>query len=230
MSAVSARTLAPSGPPARRRTQEERREATRRTLCDAAVTLLAEVGYERLTTLAIAQRAGVSKGAQAYHYPSKDDMLVAAFEHLLAGWRARREGFIREHGTSATMSQVLRYLWRDVFGRGDYLASVEMMLAARHHPALRARLQAVLASWTLARDDVFRQLLPIDDRDERFAAFLQLNLSVLRGLALFRGLDADEALTERTLQMWIDIATGFVASHRRPEPVPAPLTTRRRKS
>lgn len=193
-----------------RRSQEQRSNDTRRRLCDAAVALLAEVGYERLTTAQIARRAQVSKGAQAHHYPTKDDLLVAAFEHLLAGWQARREAFVREVGDEAGMEQVLRYMWRDVFGRADYVASVEMMLAARHHPPLQERLRACLAGWTAARDDTFRRLVPIGDDFERFATFLHLNIAVLRGLAIVRGLDGDEAMIERGLRLWIEIANEFV--------------------
>lgn len=201
-----------------RRSQEERSSQTRLRLCQAAVELLAEIGYERLTTALIAQRAEVSKGAQAYHFPSKDDMLVAAFQHLLDGWQARREDFRRRHPGKATVEQLLRYLWRDVFGRADYVASVEMMLAARHHPVLRQRLQDVLATWTVARDDIFRQLVPLDDQGGQRATFLELNFCMLRGLALFGGLNADPALEERVLQMWIGMATDFVAARQRPGP------------
>ncbi|MEZ5657986.1 MAG: TetR/AcrR family transcriptional regulator [Burkholderiaceae bacterium] len=203
-------------PGASRRSQGERSAATRKRLCEAAVALLAEVGFERLTTSQIAQRAQVSKGAQAHHFPTKHDLLVAAFAHLLSGWRARREAFIREVGPRASMEQVLRYLWRDVFGRVDYVASVEMMLAARHDPVLRDRLRELLRSWTEVRDDTFHELVPIGESFDRFATFLQLNLAVLRGLAIVRGLDGDEQMIDRGLRLWIEIATDYAESHQDP--------------
>lgn len=215
-SASAADTRRSAAAPAQRRTQEERRTATQRKLREAALELLAELGYERLTTTAIARRAGVSKGAQAYHYPTKDDMLVAAFEHLLEGWNTRRHRFVKALEGEATMEQVLRYLWRDVFGRADYVASVELMLAARHHPDLRARLNAVLAPWTDSRDEIFRRILPIDDRSGRLATFLQLNFCVLRGMALYGGLNDDRTLDDRMLKMWLDMASAYVETERRP--------------
>jgi AcrR family transcriptional regulator len=166
------------------------------------VDLLAEVGYERLTTGLIAARAGVSKGAQAHHFPTKDDLLVAAFGHLLARWDRRREAFMREHEAGTSMDQILDYLWQDVFGRADYLASVEMLLAARHHPALRERLREVLSGWTVARNDTFRRLVDIPGDDVQRATFLQLNLCLLRGLAIVRGIDADPEQEQRVLAMW----------------------------
>jgi AcrR family transcriptional regulator len=195
-----------------RRSQEQRRTQTQQRLCAAALELLTEVGYERLTTLQIAQRAEVSKGAQAYHYPTKDDMLVAAYQHLLSQWETRRLAFVQAHEKAPQMEQLMHYLWNDVFGRPDFLASIEMMLAARHHPALQERLRDLLATWTTARDEVLRQVVPLDDPLE-LAAFLQINFCFLRGLALYNGLSRDPALHDRVLAMWIEMANGFIQQH-----------------
>src|SRR4029450_5698931 len=54
---------------ARRRTQEERSAATRARLLDATLECLAELGYARTTTTEIAERGGVSRGAQLHHFP-----------------------------------------------------------------------------------------------------------------------------------------------------------------
>lgn len=175
------------------------------------MALLTEVGYERLTTAQIAQRAGVSKGAQAHHYPTKDDMLVAAFRHLLGQWRQRRERYIAQHGQGSGMEDLLQGMWRQVFGRPDYLASLEVMLAARHHPLLGERLREILAEWSVSRDEAFRRMVPLEDPQD-VATFMQLNFSVLRGLAVFEGVNGDSDLPRRMLDMWAEIATAFVAS------------------
>lgn len=224
-------TTRPPASPARgeatgkpRRTQVERSTETQLKLCQAAVDLLSEVGYERLTTAQIAQRAGVSKGAQAHHYPSKDDMLVAAFQHLLAQWEDRRESYASRREGATTMADLLQNMWSRVFGRPDYLASIEVMLAVRHHPALRDRLQAVLKTWTVARDETFRILVPAHD-PEALATFLQINFCVLRGLALYEGLADDRKLPKRVMAMWTEIATDYALRLQRPA---APTPTRRR--
>lgn len=211
------------GMPAVRRSQEFRSSQARQRLCESAVDLLAEVGYERLTTALIAKRAEVSKGALAHHYPTKDDLLVAAFRYLLDRWQAKREDFVSQHAANATMDSLLRYLWRDVFGRIDYVASLELMLAARHHPELRARLQAVLATWTGVRDKMFMQILPLDEPTGELSTFLQLNFSVLRGLALFRILENENQI-EGMLQMWIAMTSDFLAQRAKAQP-PSPAPT-----
>src|SRR5664279_1835859 len=54
------------------RTQQQRRDETRRALLDATVESLIEVG----------RRADASRGALLHHFPSKTELLVAAVDHL----------------------------------------------------------------------------------------------------------------------------------------------------
>src|SRR5512140_2120275 len=78
----------PAGAPRAPRTQQQRRDETRRALLDAAVESLIEVGFARTTTLEVQRRAKVSRGALLHHFPSKAELLVAAVDHL-AQMRAR---------------------------------------------------------------------------------------------------------------------------------------------
>src|SRR5262249_27598217 len=66
-----------------RRTQEERSTTTGTQPLDAALASLADLGYARTTTTEVARRAGLSRGAQLHHYPTKEELVVAALEHLL---------------------------------------------------------------------------------------------------------------------------------------------------
>src|SRR5882672_9007518 len=67
---------------ARRRTQEERSATTRALLLDATLECLTELGYARTTTTEIAERGGVSRGAQLHHFPTKAELVTEAVEHL----------------------------------------------------------------------------------------------------------------------------------------------------
>src|SRR5712664_3809714 len=67
---------------AHRRTQEERSAATRGRLLDATLECLSELGYARTTTTEIAERGGVSRGAQLHHFPTKSELVTEAMGHL----------------------------------------------------------------------------------------------------------------------------------------------------
>src|SRR3954463_6789356 len=70
--------------PARRRTQAERSSTTRTRLLEAAGEGLNELGYAGTSTTVVGARAGVSRGGQLHHYPTKRELVLAAIEHVLA--------------------------------------------------------------------------------------------------------------------------------------------------
>src|SRR5687767_4439256 len=65
-----------------RRSQEERSAATRERLLDATVECLVDLGYAKTTTTEVVRRAGVSRGAQVHHFPTKADLVQNAVVHL----------------------------------------------------------------------------------------------------------------------------------------------------
>jgi len=50
---------------------------------EAAMELIGEVGYDRATTRAIAERAGVTSGLIRHHYGSKEGLLTACDEQVI---------------------------------------------------------------------------------------------------------------------------------------------------
>lgn len=61
-------------------TQAERREATRAAILAAAQALFADRGFAATTVDAIAEAAGVAKGAVYHHFSSKEAVFEAVFE------------------------------------------------------------------------------------------------------------------------------------------------------
>ncbi len=65
-----------------RRTQAERREATRRALVDAARELFAERGFHDVAAEEIVRRAGVTRGAMYHHFEDKKGLFRAVVEEI----------------------------------------------------------------------------------------------------------------------------------------------------
>src|SRR5258708_14560927 len=120
--------------PRPRRTQVERSSAMRERLRDATVACLVEYGYSGTTVSRIADRAGVTRGAQVHHYRTKEDLVVAAIRHLA---EQLAEQVIADAPRIAKsddpIGTALDTLWR--LHRGPiFAATVELWVAARTDP------------------------------------------------------------------------------------------------
>ncbi len=78
-----------------RRTQAQRRSATRRALLDAGRELFAARGFAGAGQEEIVERAGVTRGALAHHFGTKQGLFRAVVESL--------EGELAEHIATAAM-------------------------------------------------------------------------------------------------------------------------------
>lgn len=71
---------------------------TRRLILDTAMRLFAELGYERAGNAAIAEAAGITRGAMLYYYSTREALVAAAATHIQAARTALFEEAIRQHG------------------------------------------------------------------------------------------------------------------------------------
>jgi AcrR family transcriptional regulator len=124
-----------------RRTQDERSATTRALLLDATIACLVDVGYAATTTTLIAERAGVSRGAQMHHYKTKTELVAAAVEHLGAGIGQQLEDRAarRRRGDADRLSAAVDILWEG-FTTPLFTAWLELAVAARSDAELRAQL------------------------------------------------------------------------------------------
>jgi AcrR family transcriptional regulator len=99
---------------------------------DAAMALIGEVGYERATTRAIAERAGVTSGLIRHHYGSKERLLAACDERIIELIRrleAQAEAGGGVLSPVETLGPYHRYLTRALF-EGRAVAVFDHMAAS----------------------------------------------------------------------------------------------------
>ena len=190
----------------RRRTQAERSAATRGVLLDATIESLVEVGYANTTTTRIAELAGVSRGAQMHHFPSKADLVAHAVEHL-AEKRAeeiRKEADRLPGGSGGRTAAALDLLWSS--HRGPlFQASLELWTAARTDRELREKLVPVERRLVLNIYDLCRDLF--GERvasNEKFEPLLAMSLSMMQGLALLQSVELEPRQLERAWGFYRD--------------------------
>lgn len=126
---------------------------TRLLLLDTTVACLSELGYAGTTGPAVAARAGLSRGAQLHHFGTRDQMVIAAVEHLAQQRLARvNEDLTKRIGAGSD---------KTVDG-GVAVGALELLAEATSGPLYGATLEL----WAAARTDadLRNQLVPAEER------------------------------------------------------------------
>lgn len=189
--------------PTTRRTQEERSSATRARLLDATLDCIIELGYKGTTTSEIVRRAGVSRGAQVHHFPTKAELVRSAVEHLAErGEQELRREFARIDSTEDLTSQAIDLLWSGYAGP-LFAAVLELIVSARTEPELAA----VLSSLQLNVEEAIERfcvetLGPRAVRRKSFRDGIALTVNLMHGLALTRMVGAGSGEQDRLVEVW----------------------------
>ncbi len=197
-------------PPPLRRTQAERRAATRTALVRATVDALVELGYARTTTQEVQRRAGVSRGALTHHFTSKAELMLAAVDHLYEEFSASvRQAAAELPGEpTARVRLGVELIWQRFHGP-LFIAAMELWTAARTDPELRAALlpheRRLGAQLRQLAFEVFGEQVA---RHPAAEAMYQVLLTSMRGQALTYALQP-EAPRDQYLQHWLTIIEAF---------------------
>lgn len=194
-----------------RRSNQERSAATRARVLDATIDQLAEFGYGRTTTVEVAERAGVSRGALVHHFRTRTDLVLSALEYLCDRRLAELEAAVdrlsdRDDRTSAFID----LMW-STFEGPLFTAQLELWLAARADAELAARLYPLERGFGKRLSGLCAEVLG-DDAPPVY----ELTKHLMRGMAVERLLKPDERQRRASLQRWKRMATAMVAGSDQP--------------
>lgn len=165
---------------------QQRGVSTRAALLQGAIAVLVDEGYAATTTTEVADRAGVSRGAQLHHFPTKAKLLAAAVEQLLERRNEEfREAFSGLEPGRISMDAAIDLLWT-MYRGPTYVAWAELWLAARTDPELAVKLVQIGDRFDRQSLDTLRELMPpapgADPDFQRLA--LAFTYSLMNGMAL----------------------------------------------
>jgi AcrR family transcriptional regulator len=152
---------------------------------EATIDCLHEVGYSRTTTIMVAARAGVSRGAQLHHFRTKKQLVTVAVRHLL-GTRVEefREAFVALPESEDKSSAVIDLLWDRTSGRAFY-AWLELIVAARTDPGLRKTVVEMSGQFFEQVVATFREFFaPHPENSRPFDVAPFFALALMNGLAI----------------------------------------------
>ena len=185
--------------------QEERTRAMRQRLLEATVQCLVEHGWSGTSTTLVSERAGVSRGAQLHHFPTKADLVIAAVEHIAT---VRRD----ELAEAAAALPRGRRRTRDVlellgghFTADVFAAALELWVAARTDPKLLAAVEPLERVTGRETHRLTVEMLDVDESRPGAREMVQATLDLIRGLGLASTITDDRARRARILDRWAEV-------------------------
>ncbi|MEW5853473.1 MAG: TetR/AcrR family transcriptional regulator [Myxococcota bacterium] len=120
---------------------------TRAALVKAAFQVIAQQGFEGLRTRAVADAVGVNVATLHYHFPSKEDLVGAVLDELVA--RFKEEAPVSDLPPEATPADVLEAHFAAVKHWARQAPDVQLVwhefwLRSMRDPALRDRVREVM--------------------------------------------------------------------------------------
>ena len=181
--------------------QEERTRAMRARLLEATVELLVERGFSGTSTTLVSERAGVSRGAQLHHFPTKNDLVVAAVEHLTQVRGAELAAAAARLPAPRSTRAVLDLL-ADHFTSPVFTAALELWVAARTDADLMAAVGPLEQKVGREVHRLSVELLGVDETAPGARELVQATLDLVRGLGLANTITDDRRRREAILDRW----------------------------
>ena len=182
--------------------QEERTRAMRARLLEATVELLVERGYAGTSTTLVSERAGVSRGAQLHHFPTKQDLVVAAVQHLTEVRGAELAAAAEGLPTGARRTKAVLRMLGDHFTSPVFTAALELWVAARTDEALLAEVEPLERKVGRETHRLTVDLLGADESRPGVRELVQATLDLVRGLGLANTISDDRRRRTRILDQW----------------------------
>lgn len=182
--------------------QEERTRAMRQRLMEATVDLLVEKGFSGTTTTLVSERAGVSRGAQLHHFPTKNDLVVAAVAHLTEIRGSDLEAAVARLPEGSGRIEAVVQMLGDHFASPVFTAALELWVAARTDATLHEAVAPLEQRVGRETHRLTVDLLGADESQPGVRELVQATLDLVRGLGLANTLGDDARRRRKILKEW----------------------------
>jgi len=186
------------------RHQQERSRQTRDLLVDATLDCLQEFGFHGASLSRILERAAISKGTWAHHFATRNELIAAAAEVMIADTRRAADEFAAQGAERRHDGSLIEEVWERFYQSRYRDVLFEMTVACRTEPDLRARLQPVFAGLIDGLRDAWRGTGQ-DARQERAADVTTLTVYMLRGMAMQDMLARDPVGGATLRRLWAEL-------------------------
>jgi AcrR family transcriptional regulator len=195
--------------------QGERTKRMRARILSAAIDLLREKGYAAFRVAEVANAAGVSRGAQLHHFPTKDALVEACLEHVFS---AAQDKAIKAANKVADDAKLLDSACVDAeafFYGEDFLIALDLVIAGNKLKPLAADVRLMSQRERIGAEQAWVSRfaetgISADDAED----MLWVLWSVLRGLAVRAQIGRHPERVRRVTDLTISLLKDYAAKIR----------------
>ncbi|WHU48267.1 TetR/AcrR family transcriptional regulator [Gordonia sp. L191] len=190
-----------------REPQQERSRLTRERLLDATIDALARDGWSAATVAAVAERAGVSRGAAQHHFPTREALITAALEEIFEDMTESASAAKAElpEGDARVAAAIDRAV--ELYTGTVFKAALQVWAAAASDPALRRLILPMEDKFAHAAHRMTTSMLDPTGTDPRVHRIAQVTLDLARGLGLADTLSDDSARRAQVVAAWTEMVS-----------------------
>lgn len=195
-----------------REPQQERSRETRRRLLKAAVECLIELGWTRTTVVVVAERAGVSRGAAQHHFPTREDLVNAAVNHVSEVQMEELQERAAALPTGVSRRGAVVEMLLNLYTGPSFRAALHLWVAASTDEPLGALIKPLERRVGREAHQMAVQLLGADESVTGVRETVQATLDLARGLGLANLLSDDTARRAKIVRQWTRVLEPTLAS------------------
>ena len=172
------------------------------------MTVLIHDGYEKFTTIRVAETAGISRGAQENYFRTKNDLIVAATRYTLMRAAEQARALASRNGPSSDPVERFLANSKSFFFSPTYLALMEIVAVARRNSELAKVNTPVVRQFRNILNTIWIDAL-CEAGYERASvkSFIKMTHYLLRGMAFASVFQPGRSEYSKMLDDWRRIAS-----------------------
>jgi AcrR family transcriptional regulator len=202
--------------PPRRRTQAERTAETRLRILKAAANLIRRRGYARFRTAEVAAEAGLSRGAQLHHFPTKDSLVVATLEYVFEQAQVLSRRRAAAVNRPRDLIEAVIEDAKEFFFSEHFMVAIDIVLSTSTDQAVRRQILDISRKARRPVEAAWAEALVAGGIPGSVAAdIVALTLGIVRGMALRTLWDNDPKWFDHLFTLWRQMIKVFLEAQQK---------------
>jgi AcrR family transcriptional regulator len=198
--------------PIRRRTQAERSEETQTRILKAAANLIRRRGYAHFRTAEVAKEAGLSRGAQLHHFPTKDSLVVATLEYVFEQAQILSRRRAAAVNRPRDLIEAVIEDAREFFFSEHFMVAIDIVLSTSTNQSVRKQILDISRKARRPAEAAWAEALAANGVPGQLASdIVALTLSLVRGMALRTLWDNDPKWFDELFSLWRQMIKVFLS-------------------